>query len=49
MSICPVCMSEYHVHAWCLWNLEKVSDILGLELQMIVGLHADVGKQTQVH
>lgn len=49
MSTFSVYMSAYHVHAWCLRNSEKVSDLLGLELQMIVSLHVDVGKQTQVH
>lgn len=41
-------MSVYHTHAQCLQRSEEVSDGLILELQMVVGCHADAENQTQV-
>lgn len=41
--------SVCHMHAWCPWKLEWVSDLLDLELKIVVSHHASARNWTMVH
>lgn len=48
MSVLPVCISMYHIHAWFLQRLEEDFRFLRLELQTNVNDHLLAEAQTQV-
>lgn len=41
-------VSVYHLSAWCQQRLEKESDLMELELQVVMNDHVDTRSQTQV-
>jgi hypothetical protein len=44
----PEYMSVYHMHAWCHRIQKRALDLLGWELQVIMGHHVGARKQTKV-
>lgn len=41
-------VSVHHLSAWCQQKLEKESDLMELELQVVMNDHVDTRNQTQV-